>query len=120
MFFLIQIPLHSVQCLSAVLPDGASSPATRPLPPPGPLTQAGGPESGGGGRPGPQLEGGTNDASDPMMLFCLSLMNKSGPDSAQSHAVCSFHGANEPAAHSFFCSPVNWLLASIELIYFLL
>lgn len=92
LFFLIQIPLHSVQCLRAVLPDGASSSAARTLPPPGPLTQAGGPKSGGGGRPGPQLEGGTNDASDPTMLSCLSFMNKSSPDSAQSHAVCSFHG----------------------------
>lgn len=52
-----QILLHSLQCFGAVLPDNASSPATRAVPLLGPFPQAGDPEPGGGGRPGPQLEG---------------------------------------------------------------
>lgn len=62
---IFQIPLHGVQRLSAVLPDGASTPAARALRPPGPFPHAGGAKSGGSCRPGPQLEGGAHDASDP-------------------------------------------------------
>lgn len=64
----LQILLHSVQCLSAVLPDSATSPAAGAVPPPGPLPQAGGPKFGGCVRPGPQLEGWTHDASDTAVL----------------------------------------------------
>lgn len=95
----LQIPLHSVQCLCAVHPGSAPSPAARTVPPPGPFPQAGGPKSGGGGRPGPQLEGWTHDASDPTMLCCLFFMNKLSPDSIQSHMLDSWGDcrANEPA-----------------------
>lgn len=56
-FVSLQIPLHGVQRLGAIFPDSASPPATRTVPLPGALLPAGGPKSGGGGRPRPQLEG---------------------------------------------------------------
>ena len=85
MFAFLQIPFLSVQCVGAVLPYCASSPAAGTVPPPGPLPPAGGPESGGGGRAGLQLEGGTHDASIPAMRSRLSLINKSSPDPLQAH-----------------------------------
>lgn len=70
---LLQVPLQSVQRLCAVLPSRASPLAFGTVPPLGPLPQAGGPESGGGGRPGLQLEGWTHDASA-TLSSCLSFM----------------------------------------------
>lgn len=62
-FYFLQTPLNGVQRLGAVLPDGASSAAAGAVLPPGPVSNAGGPKSGGGGRPGPQLEGRAHDVS---------------------------------------------------------
>lgn len=68
MVAVLQGTLQGVQRLGAVLPDGTSSPAARTSRPRGPLPQAGGPVSGGGGQPGSQLEGRTHDASVAQML----------------------------------------------------
>ena len=60
----LQISLHGLQRLSAVLPGSASSPAAGAQPPLGPLFKAGGAKSGRCGRPRLQLEGWAHDASD--------------------------------------------------------
>lgn len=84
---IFQIPLHGVQRLSVVLPDGASTPAARALRPPGPFPHAGGAKSGGSCRPGPQLEGGAHDASDPHNAHISLSWKKRTTDSIRAHAV---------------------------------
>ena len=66
-----QIPLSGVQCLSAVLPEGAPSHETSASPAPGALPLPGGEGPGGGGGAQSQLEGTSHavGGTDPTWIY---------------------------------------------------